>query len=1087
MRSRRVKTAPTRFHGVLPPQWAVYGKVAGNLIVQLRHDEIEDDFVVERRDAWNNRQVVLTGTDGRRATVVAARRSPSGSADVVRVSAPTLAPTGFPFSDVKSRWVDPVPAAPAAAAEFASLRDLNLEALRDQVFLRVEGQARGLRPPQLGAAYGVLSHWTVRDDVCTVVMPTGTGKTETMLALYAHERLQRLLVVVPTDALRDQLGDKFARFGVLKRAGVIGGDVPYPVVGILSKGFEDAAAARQFADCCNVVVTTMHLVGSLTPEITASLVPSFSHVFVDEAHHIPAASWQLMRSTFSGVPLVQFTATPFRNDGKLIDGVCVYRYPLAKAQQAGYFSHIKFRAVQEPDEDAVDVAIARAAVAQLQSDIESGYDHRIMARAGTIAKAEAIARIYEEVGGGFTPVLLHSRMAIGERRERLAALRSGASHIVVCVDMLGEGVDLPALKIAALHDAHRSLTVTLQFVGRFTRTGGAYGSATVVANALDPGFERSLRQLYAEDADWDAIIETLSEDATSNYARREAFARGFNGDLGELALKNIAPKMSTLVFRTDATDWEPRAVLEALAQGETLFAGPVVNADAHTIVWVTLRSDEVSWADVKGFYDATHHLHIAHWNPRTGLFFVQTSDSDNFHRKTANKVVGDSELITGETVFRALAGINRLVVLNLGMRSTVNRRIQYQSMMGTDIAPALSSAERGNKIKWNLFGTGYEQGERTSVGCSQKGRVWSYKVALDVSDWLGWAAHVGQKLSDESIRTDAVLEGAIIPERATERPSGVPITVEWDFEVLQRPEDRVFVEFGTTRRPFFEVGLEITQFSADGPIEFAISSSEESRRYRLVFSAEGVGVESLNGDARLSMGRNSFALSEYFAEHFPIVRFADGSYLLGDVYCKAGGRRLIYDRALIDAWDWDGIDPSKESFVRQGSERTDSIQWRVLQNVLADADAAYDVVFDDDGSGEVADVIAFKISDGQFVLHLFHCKFASSVGARFRIDDLYEVCGQAEKSIRWKRDAQKLFDHLRHRQTLRPRFHRGDLRTLLQLKNASEQSTVACRIHIVQPGLSRASASDDQLELLAATESYLRETFDIDFRVIGAQ
>ncbi len=45
----------------------------------------------------------------------------------------------------------------------------------------------GLRPPQVGAVYGVLSHWKSSDSVATVVMPTGTGKTEVMLTLLVHE------------------------------------------------------------------------------------------------------------------------------------------------------------------------------------------------------------------------------------------------------------------------------------------------------------------------------------------------------------------------------------------------------------------------------------------------------------------------------------------------------------------------------------------------------------------------------------------------------------------------------------------------------------------------------------------------------------------------------------------------------------------------------------------------------------------------------------------------------------------------------------------------------------------------------------
>nr|GFA94274.1 hypothetical protein [Tanacetum cinerariifolium] len=60
----------------------------------------------------------------------------------------------------------------------------------------------GLRSPQVGAIYATLAHWKTTEEPATIVMPTGTGKTETMLALLVQQRCSRLLVVVPTDALR---------------------------------------------------------------------------------------------------------------------------------------------------------------------------------------------------------------------------------------------------------------------------------------------------------------------------------------------------------------------------------------------------------------------------------------------------------------------------------------------------------------------------------------------------------------------------------------------------------------------------------------------------------------------------------------------------------------------------------------------------------------------------------------------------------------------------------------------------------------------------------------------------------------------
>ena len=60
-----------------------------------------------------------------------------------------------------------------------------------------------LREAQVGALHAILSHWTVDPNkVATVVMPTGTGKTETMLAAFCIERPAHLLVLVPSAALR---------------------------------------------------------------------------------------------------------------------------------------------------------------------------------------------------------------------------------------------------------------------------------------------------------------------------------------------------------------------------------------------------------------------------------------------------------------------------------------------------------------------------------------------------------------------------------------------------------------------------------------------------------------------------------------------------------------------------------------------------------------------------------------------------------------------------------------------------------------------------------------------------------------------
>lgn len=81
---------------------------------------------------------------------------------------------------------------------------------------REPGEPGSLRRPQVGALHSVIGYWSSGlTEPGIVVMPTGTGKTETMLALFVATRPERLLVIVPTSALRDQIAGKFTTLGIL--------------------------------------------------------------------------------------------------------------------------------------------------------------------------------------------------------------------------------------------------------------------------------------------------------------------------------------------------------------------------------------------------------------------------------------------------------------------------------------------------------------------------------------------------------------------------------------------------------------------------------------------------------------------------------------------------------------------------------------------------------------------------------------------------------------------------------------------------------------------------------------------------------
>ena len=86
-----------------------------------------------------------------------------------------------------------------------------------------------------------------------------------------------------------------------------------------------------------------------------------------------------------------------------------------------------------------------------------------------------------------------------------------------------------------------------------------------------------------------------------------------------------------------------------------------------------------------------------------------------------------------------------------------------------------------------------------------------------------------------------------------------------------------------------------------------------------------------------------------------------------------------------------------------------------------------------------------------------------------------------------------LFTHLMRREPRRylgnevTRYEVGTEKDLLRIREKAESQPVRLRVVIVQPGLSKNAASQEQLELLAVTENYLMETFAVPFGVVASR
>ncbi|MEA9414356.1 DEAD/DEAH box helicase [Flavobacterium sp. PL02] len=968
----------------------------------------------------------------------------------------------------------------------------------------------GLREPQIAALYAILSHLKISDEIGTVVMPTGTGKTETMLATLIANKCQKVLITVPSEALRNQIYKKFYSLGLLKQFGVVGANSKYPKVGIINENFSSIEEIKEFLHECNVVVTTMGLLTRNSNLILEEYSSLFSHLFIDEAHHIEAESWNRVRKSFSNNKILQFTATPFRNDRKRLEGKVIFNFSLKKAQEQGYFKPIKFLPIREYDFKKADILIAEKAVEQLQADIANDFDHILMARCETKRRAEEIFEIYKTYTD-LNPVVVYS--GVNGKKEIINRIIQGEHKIIVAVNMLGEGFDLPQLKIAAFHDIRKSLPITLQFAGRFTRTSGTnLGDATFIANLADATVSEELSELYAQDSDWNLLLSKLSSDEIADGINFDDFINGFQHMANsKIPFQNIRFAMSAVVFKNnfDSSNeeleiedtYDLKKFINGIQNYEDLeYKFSDYNPESKTVVIITANKSELEWVNYKEVYGLDWKLTVLYYDSETNLLFVHSSDKSSLYEKLANSVLeGNAVLIHQLNVFRTFYDIKRVSLQNVGLKEFLNRKIRFTMRVGTDIEEALSISEQQGGQKAFVFGSGYEEGNKITLGCSYKGRIWSY-LKGDLKEFINWCSKIGNKLIDENIDPNQILRETLIPEIIAEIPDIHPTHIDWDEHVYDYSESKISIivdscEFNlancslnivnpsNNREIFFEI---VTPFSAiNFQKELFINSSREPN-----FSDFRIKKLSRN-KVIIKIGTREYDILEYFKNNIPTVWFADGSALQGNYYIVL--KQLInpYPASNLIGWKWDGVDLSKES-QHVYPLVLDSIQYKVIMELKK---LDFDIIYDDDYSGEIADIITVKEHQDQINIQFYHLKFAKDGNVNTRVDNFYEVCGQAQKSIHWKhKKGKEFFEHLLRRETKvrganeRSRLEKGTKLELERLLTIAKNSKpMNFEIFIVQPSLSKKKTSESILTLLGVTENYLKEVAGINLKIIVSE
>lgn len=323
-----------------------------------------------------------------------------------------------------------------------------------------------------------------------LVSPTGSGKT--VLFVYvtkgAASRGLRVLILTHRAEILAQICRTLTTWGVPHATLTAGRSVP--------PGYQVMVASVQ--------TLCRRLEGSPAPDL----------VVIDEAHHSCAGSWVKVFAAYPKAFYLGVTATPERLDGKGLGDFyhgMVMGPRVAWLIENGFLSRPRYFSPAH----TVDVSAFRKVAGEFnKKDASAAMDrpsitgdavdhYRRLAHGRTaiafcvsIAHAEHVSAQFN--AAGIPAEVIDGTMDDAARQAILDRLRSGDTLVLVSVDLVSEGFDLPAVGATILLRPTASLALHLQQVGRGLRP--APGKTDTIV--LDHVGNCTRHGLAEEDREW---------------------------------------------------------------------------------------------------------------------------------------------------------------------------------------------------------------------------------------------------------------------------------------------------------------------------------------------------------------------------------------------------------------------------------------------------------------------------------------------------------------------------------------------------------------------------------------------------------
>ncbi len=245
---------------------------------------------------------------------------------------------------------------------------------------------------------------------------------------------------------------------------------------------------------------------SIVPYLENGYLPDF--VFVDECHHVGGDNtYTTILDMLESSALIGVTATPWRSDKFSIEAVfgsVSYKCGIEEGMKEGYLSPVRYKLFCDNIDWGIVPSISdnsysikqlnkklflpvrdESIVDELLDSWHSISDPKCILFCQSIQHAKCIHKLVVKHDIWRKSKLLHSDMNLQERRMSLIEFRDQDCPMLIAVDILNEGIDVPDVNLVCFARVTHSRKIFVQQLGRGLRVAENKSEVVVLDFAAD--------------------------------------------------------------------------------------------------------------------------------------------------------------------------------------------------------------------------------------------------------------------------------------------------------------------------------------------------------------------------------------------------------------------------------------------------------------------------------------------------------------------------------------------------------------------------------------------------------------------------